>query len=528
MAPRRNVVIVGGGPGGLCAAMLLSARGFDVTVLEKRETLGGRSGVLRLGDYAFDVGSTMLMMPFVLHEMFELANARLGDEVELIRLEPMYRLVFGARHLDVFSDPRRMEAELRRFAPGSEPGLTRFLRQEHARLRALYPVLQKSWPNLASLADPDAVNALPHVGLGTSLHDTARGYFDDEALQLGFSFQSAYLGMSPWDCPGGFGMVPYVEHAWGIDYARGGLHSLCTAMARVAERNGAKLRVNAEVTKLETDGERCTAVVLKGGERLEVEDLIIDSDATASLLRLLDRDVSFRFSKRRLRQLEESCSTFMLYLGLDVQLPWQHHTFFFADDYRDEMKRVFHIGALSDDFSLYVCNPSRTDASVAPEGHSALYALALVPNTRFGIDWAEEAPRMRARVMRALSRHAEFDLSPHVRAEYQLTPRDWESAFQVSHGAVFGPSHGINQLLAFRPPNKLPSFDNVFLTGGGTSPGSGLPTIFESARISSRLLCQRHGVSFPASKPLPAPETWGRERRSETTLPGRSAAPSHT
>jgi phytoene desaturase len=512
MAPRKKVVIVGGGPGGLCAAMLLAARGFEVTVLEKQRAVGGRSGALIVGDYTFDLGSTMLMMRFVVEEMFELAGRRLSNELQLVSLDPMYRLVFGERSLDVYANVARMEAELKRFAPGSEPGLQRFLEREHSRLERLYPVLQKSWPRLVSLFDPAVLAAIPHVGIARSLHETARHYFADEALQLGFSFQSAYLGMSPWECPGGFGMVPYVEHAWGLDYVRGGVHRLCLAMERVARELGATIRTQAEVQHLRVDGDRCTAAELKTGERFEADELILDADAAAALVRLLDQDVSLRFSKARLEHLRESCSTFMLYLGLDTQLPLRHHTFLFAHDYRAEMDRVFHRGELADDLSLYVCNPAQIDPSLAPPGHSPLYLLALVPNTRADIDWELEAPRMRARILAVLQRHTGVELEPHIRAQKIVTPSEWERQYQVSHGAVFGPAHSIDQLLAFRLPNQLPHPRNVFLTGGGTNPGSGLPTILESARLVTRLLCERHRVPFPASRPLPEPMTWQRVR----------------
>src|SRR5688572_1734607 len=235
MRPGSRVAVVGGGPGGLCAAMLLAARGFAVTLLERKPTVGGRTSALVLDGYSFDLGSTILMMRFVLDEMFTLAGRRLEDYLQLVPLDPMYRLVFGHRHLDVYSDPTRMSDELRRFAPGSETGLSRFLEHEHARLEQLYPLMQKSWLGLGSLLAPSVVKTLPYVGVGHSLHATAGDYFDDEDLRLGFSFQSAYLGMSPWECPGAFGMIPYVEHGWGVDYVRGGIHRLCAAMERVAK-----------------------------------------------------------------------------------------------------------------------------------------------------------------------------------------------------------------------------------------------------------------------------------------------------
>jgi phytoene desaturase len=203
----------------------------------------------------------------------------------------------------------------------------------------------------------------------------------------------------------------------------------------------------------------------------------------------------------------------MLYLGLDRVLPIGHHTFYFAEDYRAEMDRVFHRGTLADDISLYVCNPSITDPTMAPPGRSSLYVLALVPNTSADIDWSIEQPRMRARVMDMLERRTGQDIARHVTVEASIAPTGWEDDFEVSHGAVFGPTHNIGQLLAFRLPNRLPSPRNVYLAGGGTNPGSGLPTILESGRIVTRLLCEHHGIPFPASLPLPEPATWLKTRR---------------
>ncbi len=508
----RRVVVVGAGPGGLCAAMLLAARGFHVTVLEKRDSVGGRSGALKLGDYTFDVGSTMLMMRFVLEEMFELCGRQLARELTLMPLDPMYRLDFGGRALDVWAREDRMKAELRRFAPGSEAGLERFLTAERERLRHLYPVLQRSWPRLTSLAHRSALDALPHVGLSRSLHATAGEYFADQALRLAFSFQAAYLGMSPWDCPGGFAMVPYVEHAWGIDHVRGGIHQVCEAMARVARSLGATIRTGASVRKLLVRGARCAGLELENGEELACDDAIVNADGAAALDRLLDDDVSRRFSHPRLKTLQESCSTFMLYLGLDRPLPLAHHTFFFARDYRAEMDRVFEDGRVAGDLSLYACNAARTDPTMAPAGHSALYLLALVPNTRAGLDWSAEAVPMRERVLHAFEKRSGLSIRANIRAEAAITPSDWQSEFRVSHGAVFGPSHCLSQLLAFRLPNQLPHPRNVFLAGGATNPGSGLPTILESARIATRLICERHRVPFPASRPLPAPGLLQHER----------------
>jgi phytoene desaturase len=289
-------------------------------------------------------------------------------------------------------------------------------------------------------------------------------------------------------------------------------------MARVAKARGAEIVTNAEVVRVRANG-RTAAVELASGETVHADEVVMDADAAEALTHLLEDDVSLRFSKHRLEHLTESCSTFMLYLGIDRELPLDHHTFFFAADYVAEMDRVFREGTLSDDVSVYACNPVRSDPTVAPAGHSALYLLALAPNTRSAIDWEIEGPRMRKRVLDALALRTGVDVRPHIREERCVTPTEWETRYRISHGAVFGPAHEISQLLALRPPHRLPSPGNVFLSGAGTSPGSGIPTVLESARITTRLLCEKHGIAFPASRPLPEPTTWKRRTSARADLP---------
>ena len=501
---RRTVVIVGGGPGGLASAMLLAHKGFRVTLLEKEPEVGGRSGAVTLGDYRFDIGSTLLLMKFILDEIFAGVGKRPEDYLQFAPLDPMYRLDFKERSLTLSSRFEENLREIERVFPGNAAGYRRFARDEQRRLERLYPCLQQSFSSPLSLLRPSVLGALPHVGLFSSVFDEMGRYFDHDDLKMALSFQTAYLGMAPWDCPGGFAIIPYVEHAYGIYHVMGGLNQICLAMKHIATEFGAEIRTGTAVEQVLVNGRRCTGVRLADGSTLAADEVVIASDFAWSMERLFAPGVLRTWTPQRLARKRYSCSTFMLYLGLDTIYPTPHHNFIFADDYRREMSALFTDGGLSDDVSLYVCNPSVTDPGLAPPGHSALYVLALVANNAAAIDWETQRERFYAHVLDRLEQRAGLHgLREHIREERVITPQDWEERLHIYRGAAFNLAHSLDQLLYVRPRNRFDEFDNCYLAGGGTSPGSGFPTILESARITSNLLCAAHGLPIAPPEALP-------------------------
>ena len=499
---RRRIIVVGAGPGGLTAAMLLAGRGFEVEIYEAKARVGGRNAALELdGGFTFDTGPTFLMMDFVLREIFEAVGRRLEDYLELVRLDPMYRLKFDDRELDVTGNPERMRAEIARVFPGNEHGYDRFLAEEGARFKALLPCLTRDYSGAKSLLSPTLLRALPKLSLGRSLADNLRRYFSDDKLILSFTFQSKYLGMSPWECPALFTMLPYIEHEFGIHHVVGGLHRISAAMAQVAQELGAKLHLEAPVSRLLLDGDAVTGVELEGGERRRADAVVLNADFGYAMSRLVPAEKLARWAPAKLAKKEFSCSTFMLYLGLRAPLPrLAHHTVVFATDYRRNVNEIFRSKTLSrDDFSFYVQNASRTDPTLAPAGKSALYVLVPVPNQTSGIDWRAAAPDFRRRVLRAIEERAGIDgLEGLVEAEKIVTPADWQHGHNVHLGATFNLSHRFSQMLYFRPHNEFEDLRNCYLVGGGTHPGSGLPVIYESARISADLIARRFGAAAAA------------------------------
>lgn len=494
---------MGAGPGGLAAAMLLAQRGFRVQVFEKQEVIGGRNSEVRLGDYRFDLGPTFLMMKFLLDELFAEGGRRSSDYLQFQKLDPMYALNFADKTLLARSDPAAMKAEIERHFPGEGVRFDRFLEREGLRFKKLYPCLQKPYGSLASMMSPTLLAAVPHIAAGRSLHSVLADYFRSEDLRLAFTFQSKYLGMSPWNCPGLFTMIPYTEHAHGVFHVMGGLCRISDAFAAVAREEGAEIHTSAPVKRVLLDGRRACGIELATGEKIECDNVVINADFGHAMSTLFDAESLSRHKPSRLRKRKFSCSTFMMYLGLDRAYDVDHHMIVFARDYKKNIEAITYGRADFGDFSVYIRNAGKTDPSGAPQGHSALYILVPMPNNTSGIDWQEYRHICRERVLAILRERTPYgDVTPHIQQEMLITPQDWEEKQSVFLGATFNMAHSWDQMLYMRPHNEFEEFSNCYLVGGGTHPGSGLPTIFESARISANMICKKHEIPYPVANPL--------------------------
>ncbi len=493
----KHVIIVGAGPGGLTAAMILAHRGLKVTVFEAAPQVGGRNAALTLGPYTFDTGPTFLMLKEILDQVFIEAGTQTDTLMDMRKLSPMYRLQFADRAIDPSSDPEKMKAEIDRVFPGYASRYDRFLTRELARYKALFPCLQRSYHKASAMLHPDLFKAIPHLALGRSLFSIMQRYFDDQELSLSFTFQAKYLGMSPWNCPGLFSIIPYIEHAFGVYHPIGGLSRISECMADVARRNGATIHVDTPVKQICVENGLASSVELNDGHRIPADAVIINADFGHAMTHLFAPGILRKYTPERLQKKQFSCSTYMLYLGVDRVYDLPHHVIFFADDYRANVNRVFKGKRTGDDISVYVRNAAATDPTLAPEGHSSLYVLVPVANLRGESDWKSEAPAFRERVLDILEQRAGLrDLRKHIVQQREISPLQWRDDYRVYAGATFNLAHNFNQLLYLRPRNKFEEVGRCYLVGGGTHPGSGLPTIYESGRISANLICRRHAIPF--------------------------------
>jgi phytoene desaturase len=307
--------------------------------------------------------------------------------------------------------------------------------------------------------------------------------------------------MSAWECPGAFAMLSYMEHEHGIFHTKGGLSEIPAGLGRAAADCGAKIHTGTAVKELILDGRKVAGVELENGEKVYADSVVINADFAQAMSQLVPDGALKKYTKEKLNSMKYSCSTFMMHLGVDKLYDLPHHTIVFAKDYKKNVDEIFTSGQESDDISFYIRNASVTDPTLAPEGKSSLYILVPTPNLDGDIDWEEAQARYRGLTMKALAdRLGMDDLEEHIEVEKIYTPKTWETELDIFKGATFNLSHCLSQLAFMRPRNRFEEFRNCYLVGGGTHPGSGLPTIFESARISSNLISDSFGLQYSKTK----------------------------
>ncbi|NGZ76182.1 phytoene desaturase family protein [Saccharibacillus alkalitolerans] len=496
----KTAVIVGAGPGGLAAAMLLGAKGYEVDVYEKQPVPGGRSGRLKLGEYTFDRGATFVMMPQLLEELFEQAGRSVHDYVELHKLDPLYGLYFdrGRTVLMPSSDNEETAKRIKALFPGEEAGFYRFMTDESVKYEHVEPLLRRPFGGFGDYLKADAVKALPYLKVTDTVYGQLSRYFKDERLKYAFTFQSKYLGMSAWNCPGTFTILSFMEHRYGLLHPKGGVAALWDAMVEVAKEHGVRFHMGRPVDKILTERGRATGVRLKDGETRAADHIVLGADFASAMNQMFEPDVLKKYTPKKLEAKKYSCSTAMLYLGIDGEVDLPHHSIHFADDYAKNVKEITETLTLSEDPSIYVHNPSKLDPTLAPAGKSSLYVLMPVPNLKGDTDWSGRREELKGRMLERLESIEQLKgLRSRIEEEAFYTPLDWQDSLDVYQGATFNLSHNLGQMLALRPHNRFEEVERVWLVGGGTHPGSGLPTIFESARISVDLIEKADGRVQP-------------------------------
>lgn len=517
-----RIGVIGGGLGGLASACTLAARGYDVVLFEKNAWLGGKAAVLTEAGFRFDMGPTILLMPSVLARIFAEAGRDLRDELDLVPLDPQWRAFFtDGSTLDLHADTSRMAETLDAFAPGGKAGrgYRRFLdlsarlddiSQRYFFWRSIGSVRDMFDPSTA--ASPSTLGDVLAMRPWSTVGATIRRHVGDPRVAQMLDHFTQYVGSSPELSPAVLCGIAHMQTGEGVWYPLGGTRAVAEALSRLAGELGVEFRTSVDVCSILTgrDGS-VSGVELDDGERVNLAAVVSNCDSVRTHRELMaGTPAAGRFEKRR--GYEAACSGVVLYLGLDRRYEQLlHHNFVFSRDPREEFDVIYRKGEPAPDPTCYVCAPAVTEPEVAPPGGEALYILVHTPYLRPHHDWKTLYPQYRGTILDKLKSTAGLDdIERRIKVERWLTPRDIHDRYRVLDGAIYGlASHG-RWSGAFKPANRSPDVERLYLAGGAAHPGPGMPMVMMSGWIAADTL-DRDGLVEPV-----------RERISHPTV-----APSH-
>ncbi len=496
MPYKQKALVIGAGIGGIATAARLARNGYDVTVLEKNDSPGGRCNQILRDGHRFDVGPTLFLMPQVWDETFVALGEKMSDHLDLRRIDPTYKIHFDdGLQLELTSNIGKMQTQLERVEKTAFTGFLNYIAEgsKHYKL-SLEKFVGR---NFYSIFEYFSLRNLPLLFQLKALmkhYDNAGKYFKDERLRAAFTFQNMYLGLSPYDAPATYSLLQYTELAEGVWYPMGGMYAAIQSLTAVAEKLGVKFIYNAPVGKLETDDNKILGVLVEDGRRFGSDIFVGNADLPYIYRELLpDRAEAERLEKKLY-----TCSTIMFYWGVDKEYPQiSHHNVFLGGNYKASFDQIFKDHTLPDEPSFYVHAPARTDPAAAPNGQDTLYVL--VPtghlDARSKQDWEAMVARARQTVLARLGKElGAADLANHIKFEIVYQPKVWKERFNLEKGAAFGLSHNFRQVGYFRPQNRHPRYKNLYFAGASTHPGTGLPIVLLSARLTTERILKDAGT----------------------------------
>jgi phytoene desaturase len=495
MDRNKQAIVIGAGIGGIATAARLARQGFSVTVLEKNDKPGGRTSQIVCDGHRFDIGPTLFLMPEVWEETYKALGEKMSDHLDLRRIDPTYRVHFeDGVQIELTSNLGKMQKQLEKIEKSAFSGFLAYMAEgsRHYKLS----VEKFLGRNFGTLFEFFSLRNLPLLfqlkALRKHYANTSR-FFKDEHLRAAFTFQNMYLGLSPYDAPATYSLLQYTELAEGVWYPMGGMYRAIESLTTIAEKLGVKFIYNAAVKQIKTSNATVASVITEDGREWTADVYVGNADLPYIYNTLLpDQAEAAKLDKKLY-----TCSTIMFYWGVDKQFPHiAHHNVFLGGDYRESFERIFRDHQLPAEPSFYVHAPARTDLSAAPEGQDTLYVLVPVGHLdeEREQNWNTMVRRARETVFRRLAKDMGIeDLEQHIKFEIVYQPKIWQERFNLAKGAAFGLSHNFAQVGFFRPQNRHAKYKNLYFAGASTHPGTGLPIVLLSAKLTTERIIEEMG-----------------------------------
>ncbi|MBU0826110.1 MAG: phytoene desaturase [Alphaproteobacteria bacterium] len=489
----RTAIVIGAGFGGLALAIRLQSAGVATTIVEARDKAGGRGYHWQRQGFTFDAGPTVITDPPCLQELWALSGQDMAADVTLDPVMPFYRLNWpDGTNFDYSNDEAALNTEIAKLNPADVAGYEKFLTYSKG-------VYEEGYVKLGSAAFLDfasmikAAPALMKYQAWRSVYSIVSSYVQDERLRQALSFHTLLVGGNPMNTSSIYALIHTIEKEGGVWFARGGTNKLVAGMVALFERLGGTLRLADPVTKIETQGDRATAVQTASGWRGEADMIASNGDMMHNYAALLSDHPRGRKAAKSLARKRWSPSLFVVHFGVKGEYPdIAHHSILFGPRYKGLLDDIYKNGVVPDDFSLYLHHPTATDKAMAPEGYSTFYVLAPVAHLgKAKVDWDGAFGQQFAD---AILDEVEARVLPGLKANlatcFHYTPADFGRDLSAHLGSAFSLEPVLWQSAWFRAHNRDDVISNLYFVGAGTHPGAGIPGVVGSAKATAKLMLE--------------------------------------
>lgn len=486
-----SAIVIGSGFGGLAIANRLQARGMHVTLFEKNEMVGGHAYQLKKNGYTFDMGPSLITAPDIVNDVFTSAGRSLDEFLELMYLDPFYRIYFhDGSVMDYTADSERMKEQMAAFDPRDAGNYDRFITY----VKKLYEAVIVEKLGAVPFSLPTMLQFLPKalkLRALQSAYAVVSRFFRDARNRFTFSFHPLFIGGSPFRSPAVYLMIPYLEKAGGVWFTRGGMYSLVRAFEKLFLDQGGSIRTGTAVDEIVVRDGRA-AGVMADGKYHEADIVVSNAHFAHTYLDLVNEKDRKRWKDNNVKKLAYGMSTFLIYIGVRKQYPQLlHHTLILSERYRELVEDIFDNKVLPEDFSMYLHVPSRSDPDMAPAGCESMYVLVPVANLEGPTEWKDEAGPYAERILAFLEEDFGLEgLRENIEVLELFTPDDFAVQRNNYLGSAWGVEPRLTQTASFRPGNRSEDIDGLYLVGANTHPGAGVPGVLLSAEATEHAIVQ--------------------------------------